>query len=88
MRSPGDSDPLKSNPDAQYPEAQERGVPTLHDSAEGRLPQDEMKPQRWGCPSCTYYDPGCVYCTYIQAPVDVLFVCTQVLDRRSWPGPA
>lgn len=83
MRSPGDSDPLKSNPDVQYPEAGERRMDTLHDGATGGLLlQDEMKPQRWGCPSCMYYDPGCAYCTYIHAPVDVLFVCPQVLDRR------
>lgn len=83
MRSPGDSDPLKRKPDARSPRAQERGTHALHDGAAGGLLlQDKMKPQRWGCPSCTYYDPGCIYCTYIQAPVDVLFFCPQALDRR------
>ncbi len=83
MRSPGDSDPLKSNPNAQYPEAQEREVYTLHDPETGSLLlQKERKPQRWGCASCMYYDPGCAYCTYIHAPVDILFVCPQVLDGR------
>lgn len=89
MRSPDDSDPVKSNPDAQYPEAQERDIYTLHDAEMGdsRL-EREGKPQQWGCTSCMYYDPGCAYCSYIHAPVDVLFVCPQVLDRRRWPpGP-
>lgn len=83
MRSPGDSDPLKSNPGAQYPEVQERGMHTLHDpETGGLLLQNEKKLQRWGCASCMYYDPGCAYCTYIHAPVDILFVCPQVLDGR------
>jgi hypothetical protein len=29
-----------------------------------------------------YYDPERTYCTYIHAPVDILFVCPQVLDNR------
>jgi len=29
-----------------------------------------------------YYDPERTYCTYIHAPVDILFVCPLVLDNR------
>lgn len=63
---------------------------TLHDAETGGLLlQKEEKPQLWGCTSCMYYDPGCAYCAYIHAPVDILFVCPQVLDRRRQPpGPA
>lgn len=29
-----------------------------------------------------YYDPERAYCSYIHAPVDILFVCPQILDKR------
>jgi hypothetical protein len=43
---------------------------------------NEGKTQRWKCTSCMYYDPERTYCTYIHAPVNILFTCPQVLDRR------
>lgn len=30
-----------------------------------------------------YYDPERAYCGYIHAPVDILFACPQILDKRS-----
>ncbi|MDV2482821.1 hypothetical protein F8E02_12645 [Methanoculleus sp. Wushi-C6] len=46
------------------------------------MQQDRTKAERWGCASCSCYDPGCAYCTYIHTPVAILFACPQVLDHR------
>lgn len=43
----------------------------------------EAKPERWGCPSCRYYDSECICCTYIYTPIAILFACPQTLDDRS-----
>ncbi|WP_214021723.1 hypothetical protein [Methanoculleus sp.] len=83
MRSPHDSDPLKSNTGTQYLRARERGRDTGSDAATAGLTlEGERRPQRSECASCMYYDPERAYCSYIHAPVDILFVCPQILDKR------
>ncbi|MBA7473260.1 hypothetical protein ES707_08595 [subsurface metagenome] len=76
-------DPLKRNTGAQYLQAPERDRDTVSDAAAAGLTLErKRKPQRSECASCMYYDPERAYCTYIHAPVDILFVCPQVLNNR------
>lgn len=81
-------DPLKSDTGTGYygpsdPERPGQDGDSVYDLGIGGLTQQkEEKPQRFKCTSCMYYDPGRVYCTYIHAPVDILFACPQTLDTR------
>ncbi len=75
--------PLKSNTSAQHLDAPDRGRCTAGDIAtSGLILRKERKPRQCECTSCMYYDPERTYCNYIHAPVDILFVCPQVLDNR------
>ena len=88
MSLPNNIDPLKSNPGTRYPGPSETKTPdrsrcAATDAGTGGLTQQrERKPQRCECAPCMYYDPERTYCTYIHAPVDILFVCPLVLDNR------
>lgn len=76
-------DPLKSNTGAQCLEAPDRDRNTVSDAAAGGLTLGKgRRPQRSACASCMYYDPARTYCSYIHAPVDILFVCPQVLNNH------
>jgi len=74
-------DPLKSNTGAQLFKAPEGDSGTASDAAAGGLTLEKgRRPQRSSCTSCMYYDPERAYCSYIHAPVDILFVCPQILN--------
>jgi hypothetical protein len=76
-------DPLKSNTDAQCLEAPERDRYTVSDAAAGGSALEKgRRPQQSACASCMYYDPARAYCSYIHAPVDILFVCPQALNNH------
>jgi len=83
-----DTDPLKRNPGTQCPGSPDPEAPGQSRYAAGNAATtggsmlNEGKTQRWKCTSCMYYDPERTYCTYIHAPVNILFTCPQVLDRR------
>jgi hypothetical protein len=58
-------------------------TPNGGDSPVAVMQRDGAKPERWGCPSCRYYDSECICCTYIYTPIAILFACPQTLDDRS-----
>lgn len=76
-------DPLKSNTCAQCLEAPDQDRYTVSDAAAGESALEKgRRPQRSACASCMYYDPARAYCSYIHAPVDILFICPQVLNNH------
>jgi len=87
MNIPDDINLLKNKPGAQYTgtpelEAPDRARYGIYDAVTGELTrQKERRPKQYECAQCMYYDPERAYCTYIYAPVDILFVCPQVLDN-------
>ncbi len=43
--------------------------------------REEERLAQWGCTSCMHYEPRSIYCTFIHAPVWILFTCPMVLDN-------
>lgn len=67
-------------PDSEAPDWDR---PTVIDAAAHWLTRrNEDKPLRYECASCAYYEPERSYCTYIHTPVDILFACPQILEKR------
>lgn len=88
MGLPNNFNQPKSPTGIQYPVPSDPDVPgrdeyTISDAAaHWSTRRKGDKPLRCECASCAYYEPERAYCTYIHTPVDILFMCPQILERR------